>query len=900
MNCITCRQAGKGKVLPRSFNLTNMFHFKCNKTLLLLFFFSWQFTQAQDINPRLSIHIPAARLDVVLRLLEQQSKVPFSYENTRVRDIVIKERQFSDVPLETILKAVLEDTKMTFLRKSGSILIVPKPKQPGTLSGYVEDLSSGERLIGVSLAAPEYQAGTTTNNYGFFSITLPTDSFRLRLSYIGYQRIDTMILLEADTRLIFKLVPDQRLLDVVTVRATKEERIQESSQMSVINLPASQIEAMPRFFGEADLLKTLQMLPGVKQGAEGTSAILVRGGTPDQNLILLDGAPLYNPSHLLGIFSTFNTSALKDVTLYKGAFPARYGGRLSSVVDVSTKDGDMYHVHGDVSIGLLASHISAEGPLKKGKTSFIVSGRRTYVDLAAKPFIKEGIDKDVDKFGLYFYDLNAKLHHKFSENDRLFFSLYHGRDKFRVKSITVAQPPQDYRNVSDLLVLWGNTTGTVRWNHIFSKKLFANTMLLGSRYHFKTNLYDETRYEGKVSTDKAQLNSGIQDYGAKIDFDYRPRPSHSIKMGSSYMFHVFAPGVIRQKQMEGGVVLVDSISENRNINGSEIDLYAEDDWAVSKKFKLNAGLHWSAFMVQGRFYHSLQPRLSMRYLLPGDWALKASYTRMTQYIHLLANNSITLPTDLWVPATKRILPQQADQYAIGIARNVFRNKFEFSVEAYYKRMENVIEYKEGAEYITNSRNESWQDQVTTGTAEAYGLEVLLQKKTGRFTGWLGYTLAWAYRTMPEVNFGKKFPYKYDRRHDLHLVGMFKLRKNIEVTGAWTFQSAAPYTVPLAEYEPVKDPVRPDNSWNSYNVEYVNGRNNIRIAAYHRLDLGINFIKHKRNGNIRTWNVSVLNAYNQKNAFFYYVDRYRKPNSEAVLTGTTLLPIMPSFSYQLKF
>lgn len=890
MDCITNRRAGKGKVLSRSFNLS----------MLLCFFFSWQTTQAQDNNPRLSITFPATTLDVALRMLEQQSKVALSYENTRVRNIPVKARHYTDMPLEIILKEILEDTRMTFIRKNGNILIVPKPRQPGTLSGYVEDQASGERLIGVSLAVPEYQAGTTSNNYGFFSITIPADSIRIRVSYIGYQRMDTTILLTADTRLNFKLLPDQRLLDVVTVRAAREERIQESSQMSMINLPASQIAAMPRFFGEADLLKTLQLLPGVKQGAEGTSALLVRGGTPDQNLILLDGAPLYNPSHLLGIFSTFNTSALKDVTLYKGAFPARYGGRLSSVVDVSTKDGDMRELHGDVSIGLLASQATVEGPIKKDKTSFIVSGRRTYTDLVAKPFIKNSYDREVDKFTMYFYDLNAKIQHVISDKDRLFFSLYHGQDKLRVSEKLEIKVPDNYRRASDFLILWGNTTGTVRWNHVFSKNLFANTMLLGSRYQFKTSTYNENLYQGEMIADKLQLNSGIQDYGAKIDFDYRPRPAHSIRMGSSYMFRIFSPGTIRQRKTENGTVTMDSLSDNRNIHGSEIDLYAEDDWTIHKKFKVNAGLHWSGFLVQGRFYNSLQPRISMRYLLPGDWGLKASYTRMTQYIHLLANNSITLPTDLWVPATKKILPQQADQYAIGIARNVFRNKFEFSVEGYYKRMQNVIEYKEGADYVASSRNESWQEQVTNGTGEAYGLEVLLQKKTGRFTGWMAYTWASSYRTLPEVNFGKRFPYKYDRRHDLHLVGMYKLRKNIELTGVWTFQSAQPFTIPLAEYEIVRDPVRPVNGYNLDNIEYINGRNNLRIAPFHRLDLGVNFIRHKRNGNIRTWNVSVLNAYNQKNAFFYLLDTYHKERKEAVLTGTTLLPIMPSFSYNLKF
>jgi hypothetical protein len=444
----------------------------------------------------------------------------------------------------------------------------------------------------------------------------------------------------------------------------------------------------------------------------------------------------------------------------------------------------------------------------------------------------------------------------------------------------------------------------MRWNHIFSPKLFANTMLIGSSYKFSTGYDGEDKYGSDITSNTMKLSSGIQDYGIKTDFDYHPSPAHSIKMGAAYMYKIFTPGTVRMRQTSGSSVTLDSANNNRNINASETDLYAEDDWEITNRLKLNAGLHYSTFIVQGQFYHSLQPRASMRFLLPGDWGLKASYTRMTQYIHLLAYNSISLPTDLWVPATKKVAPQQADQFALGLARNLFRNRYEFSVEVYYKNMRNVIEYKEGADYLTNSKGDTWQEQVAAGTGKSYGLELLLQKKTGRLTGWLGYTWATANRHIPEVNYGRTFPYKYDRRHDLHLVTVFKARKNIELTGSWTYQSAMPFTIPVAQYEEINEPVSPSDpfypTYWSTNIDYINSRNNVRILAYHRLDVGISFIKHKKNGNIRTWNISVLNVYNRMNPFFYFVNQYSATNATAEIIGTTLVPFLPGFSYSLKF
>lgn len=870
------------------------------RLLTVLFLACSLIATGQQSVLKLTINIPATSLEAALKLLEQQSDIHFSYEYTRVKGINVEAHTYKEMPLETICRDLLKGTSLMFKRKGDHIIIGPVPKRDRTLSGYVEDATSGERLIGVSLAVPEYQAGTITNAYGFYSITLPEDSFRVQLSYLGYQRLDTVVAAQGSEGINFRLKTLNRQLEQVTIRGGRAEKIEASSQMSRVNLSAAAVQAVPRLLGEADLFKTLQLLPGVKQGTEATSALLVRGGTPDQNLILLDGAPLYNPMHLMGLFSTFNTNVLKDVTLYKGAFPARYGGRLSSVVDVSTKDGDMNKIHGDFSIGLLSAEASLEGPIKKGKTTFLISGRRSYPDLLAKIYLNAQDDAP-DKFGLHFYDFNAKLHHKFSDKDKLYLSLYNGRDMMETRYRFQSRNENNHY-VSDLGANAGNLAGTIRWNHVYSPKLFSNVMLIGSDYHFKSRFYQEGQTDQNSYTDYQQLNSGIRDYGVKMDFEYHPKPAHSVKAGVAYMYRIFTPGAFRTRQTQSKEVIVDSVNNNRDIHAGEIDLYAEDDWELSRRLKVNAGMHFSAFLVEGRFYSSLQPRLNVRYLMPGDWALKASYSRMTQYVHLLANNSISLPTDLWVPATDKVKPQDADQYALGIARNVFSNQFEFSVEGYYKRMRNVIEYKEGADYLTSSRGNTWQSQVAAGEGESYGLELLLQKKSGRLTGWVGYTLAWANRVIPEVNYGKVFPYKYDRRHDLHIVGVYKLRKGIELSGSWTYQSAAPFTIPVASYEGLDAPATEHTDhYRMYpSNERINIRNNARIMAYHRLDLGINFIRYKKNGMTRTWNISILNVYNRFNPFFYYLDSYDNGRPRANLTAANLVPFMPSFSYSLKF
>ncbi|SKA36042.1 TonB-dependent Receptor Plug Domain [Chitinophaga eiseniae] len=866
--------------------------------LTVLFVVSGLAAAGQQNETKFSIRFPSLALEAALKLIEQQTGIPISYEYTRVHGITIKARIYKEASPEMMIADLLKGTRLTFKRRGDQIFIGPGTSATHTLSGYVEDAASGERLIGVSLVAPQYQAGTVTNAYGFYSLTLPADTVRVQVSYLGYQRLDTLVAMQDTRSFSFRLTTLSSQLGEVTIRGTRADNIETSSQMSRIHLPAALVQSAPRLLGEADLFKTLQLMPGVKQGTEATSALLVRGGTPDQNLILLDGAPLYNPVHLMGIFSTFNTSVLKDVTLYKGAFPARYGGRLSSVVDISTKDGDMYKIHGNFSVGLLSAQATLDGPIKKEKTTFVLSARRSYPDLAARLYL-DSQDNSPDKFRLNFYDINAKVHHRFSDRDKLYLSFYTGRDKLATSDRYGHAYPFYY--VTDVGVNWGNYTGTLRWNHVYSPKLFSNVMLIGSDYRFQSVYKQAGATTSGTYSDEQRLNSGIRDYGGRIDVEYQPKPAHTVKAGTQLMYRLFTPGVLQTKQTEKDKVVADSSNSNHNIHAQELSLYAEDDWQLSQRMSINAGLHFSGFNVEKRLYLSLQPRVSARYLLPANWALKASYTRMTQYIHLLAYNSISLPADLWVPATDKIRPQDADQYALGVARNLFGDQLEFSAEAYYKRMYHVIEYKEGASYLTSVKGDSWQEQVAAEEGKSYGLELLLQKKSGRLTGWAGYTLAWANRQLPEVNYGRTFPYKYDRRHDVHLVAVYKWRKGITLSASWTYQSAAPFTIPLASYGGLTDPLSEGGLFRySRKIDYVNSRNNVRIKAYHRLDLGVSFVKHKKNGLVRTWNISLLNVYNRFNPYFYYVDSYSPVQAQATLTALSLVPFLPGITYELKF
>ena len=761
--------------------------------------------------------------------------------------------------------------------------------QKFTINGFLKDAATGEILIGATAINVKTKAGTTTNVHGFYSLTQNSDSIVLSFSYVGYQPQRIAFFLAYDTSLSISLVSN--VLDEVVIESSKADPIHEINQMSTINIPIEQIKAMPAFLGEVDVLKVLQLLPGVQSGNEGSSGLYVRGGGPDQNLILLDGVPVYNASHLFGFFSVFNADAINHVDLIKGGFPARYGGRLSSVIDINMKEGNMKEIKGEGSVGIIAAKATVEGPIVKDKTSFLISARRTYIDVLARPIIKATSEGTVA--GYFFYDLNMKVNHVINPRNRIYASTYLGDDKAyaRYEDFYVnGNERTDYDEEFGLK--WGNIISAIRWNRIITPKLFANLTTTYSRYRF--DVFSEYKEEITTPTStqknfsKDQYRSGIKDWATKIDFDWLPQPNHYVRFGANAIDHTFSPGVYSFRSD----VEPDTLFGTPNIKANEFAVYVEDDIKLSDRLKINTGSHFSAFIVEGRWYTSWQPRISTRFLLGDNISLKASYARMTQFIHLLTNAGLGLPTDLWVPSTSQVKPQQANQVAIGLAKTW--RQFEFSVEGYYKKMSNLIEYKDGASYV--NLEEDWQDKVAVnGKGESYGAEVLLQKKKGSLSGWVGYTLSWANRQFEELNYGKWFPYKYDRRHDMSVVLAHTWNKRMDFSMAWVFGTGNAITLPTAEYDGAATAMQ----GNYYNqpIRYYESRNNFRMRSYHRLDLSFSFWKDKKWGQ-RKWTLGVYNAYSRQNPFFMDLTYDRDRNRKFV--QYSLFPFIPSITYSFKF
>lgn len=771
-----------------------------------------------------------------------------------------------------------------------------------TISGYVQDKASGERLIGANLYVENENVGTSTNTYGFYSITLPAKSkHSLNFSYIGYAAQSIEVILDEDKVMNIELMASVEL-DEIEVVAEKNQRIERESQMSVSEIPMSQLKKVPALFGEVDVLKALQLMPGVKSGGEGQSGIYVRGGGPDQNLILLDGVPVYNASHLFGFFSVFNSDAIKDVKLIKGGFPARYGGRLSSVLDINLKEGNINEFHGTASIGLIASRLTLEGPINKGKTSFIVSGRRTYIDILAQPIIKSSFRSDgVDgTLGYFFYDGNVKINHIFSDKDRLYLSAYSGRDKFyfRTKELEDIGP---FRSYGDNQLYWGNLTTSLRWNHLIHAKLFMNTTATFSNYGLNTNLeFGEKRIDVPDYIQRFGVNydSGIRDYAFKVDFDWLPSPDHFVRFGANAIQHRFNPGIFSLLNEDSSIGLkYEETYGQDQVSALETALFVEDDIQIGEKIRVNAGLHLSSFIANKKTYASLQPRLSGRYLLGNQWAMKASFATMQQYINLLAFEGIGLPTDLWVPATDKIAPQNSWQLAAGTAKTLFE-KYELSAEVYYKKMKNLVAYRDGAGIF---QTDDWQNRVVQGNGEAYGLELLFQKKEGRLSGWLGYTLAWTYRQFPEIDQGEKYFDRYDRRHDLSLVANYTLSKKINFAATWVYSTGNAVTLPNVVYDNGEEvPSR----WEPTEIEVFGKRNNFRMADYHRLDVGINFTKQKKRYE-RIWSLGAYNTYSNNNPFYLYISSGTTTNNGETIENrklrqASLFPIIPYVSWTANF
>ncbi len=769
--------------------------------------------------------------------------------------------------------------------------------QKYTISGYVEDFETGEKLISAGVFDANTLKGTITNNYGFFSITLPKGEIKFTVSYVGYSSFSKTIDLNKDIELNIAIEPSITLAEVVVTDSKSKNKV-ESTQISAIEIPIKDIQKLPVLLGEVDILKTIQLLPGVQSGSEGTSGLYVRGGGPDQNLILLDGVPVYNADHLFGFFSVFNADAISNVKLIKGGFPARYGGRLSSVIDIRMKEGSNKKFKADGSIGLISSKLSIEGPIQKDKTSFIVSGRRTYIDVLTQPFIRMAARGEKINAGYYFYDLNAKINHKFSDKSRLFLSAYMGNDRAYTKmkyDYIYNNIKYEESTVADLE--WGNITTALRWNYKLNKKLFSNTTLTYSKYRFGVGQELEEKRTGpnidEITNFAFVYNSGIEDFTARIDYDYIPNTNHFVRFGVSNIYHIFNPGITTFEFSTTADANIDTSYGNTKIYANEASAYIEDDIRIGANFKTNIGLHFSNFFVKDKNYPSIQPRISARYMINEFFSVKAAYSQMNQYIHLLTTSRIGLPTDLWLPVTDSIEPMRSDQFAIGGVYALSTNT-DISIEGFYKTMDNLIEYKEGASFFKN--NTEWENKVEMGKGWSYGVEVLLQKSVGKTSGWIGYTLSWSKRQFENINFGEIYPYKYDRRHDISIAITHKINDEIDISGVWVYGTGNAVTLGLEKYITVND--ISNLNLNSYQtVEHLESRNNYRMPAYHRLDIGVNFHKEKKWGK-RTWSVGVYNLYNRKNPFYLYFGYDDGGNMG--LYQISLFPIIPSIKYSFKF
>ena len=790
--------------------------------------------------------------------------------------------------VEDYLRSILKGQRVRYTEEGGKIYLVPAPasKKKVTISGYILDGKTGERLIGASLYLPRLGIGTTSNNYGFYSITFLEDSIELQATYTGYR--PQLLSLNATNDHSFNIELEQApaLTELVVVNTEGQRHTRNRAVIGKTDVSSSLMKSVPALLGEADVLKALQLLPGVQAGTEGTSGLHIRGGGADENLLLLDGVPVYNAAHAFGLFSIFNADAVHRAELMKSAFPASHGGRTSSIIEVHMKEGDKYKFHGEGGIGLIFSKLTLEGPIKEGRSSFMISGRRTYADFILRPLLRATGDLDIVPF---FMDFNAKANFPVGKKNRIYFSMYTGTDKLRVK--------EEYNNLfdtanrvtnSDYGFSWGNVTAITRYNHEINRKTFANFTVNYSRYRFHTHMADKISSTSGVELSQARQTyfSGIEDISIKGDVDYLPNPAHHVKLGFAATRHHYRPGVTTFYQKDSSQQETDRAVQ-RSLYTGEYDLYLEDDIQFTPRLKANLGIRLSALSGSNKLFFAPQPRMAWLFKLSDTWKLKGAASIMNQFIHLLTNSNMGLPTDLWLPATRRVPPQWAAQVSAGASYSP-GSTLEASAEVYYKRLKNVIEYAEGSGF--SSVWSSWEDAVERGRGTAYGAEWMLQKKKGAVTGLVSYSLGRSTRHFSNINDGKAFPYKYDRRHDFKAAAVWKPGARVECSLGWFFSTGQAVSMPVGYYY---------NSFNGRYIDIYEGRNNYRLPSYHRLDAGIKIMKQKKH-HLRTWSFSVYNVYGRYNPMFRYKMSPTYAGSKVQFGEASLFPFVPSFSYQFKF
>ncbi|RNI28355.1 TonB-dependent receptor [Rufibacter immobilis] len=759
------------------------------------------------------------------------------------------------------------------------LLLLPglqaKAQDRVSLTGTLRSAASGEVLIGASVAVAGTTNGVETNTNGVYTLTLVPGTYQIQFSYLGFETLTREITLRRNTRLNVELQESASQLKEVVVEAqrnTFQERLS-TPQMSMETLSSREAKLLPALFGEVDIIKTLQLKPGIQSGGEGSSGLFVRGGSSDQNLVLLDDALVYNPSHLFGFFSVFNPDAVRGVELYKGGFPAQFGGRLSSVLDVKLREGNRKETDVSGGIGLIASRLTVEGPIQKDKSSFLISGRRTYVDVFTR-MINKGKENDPDWSPIpdyYFYDFNAKATFDLGPNDRLFFSGYYGRDYFKF----------DDENFN-FNFNWGNRVASARWMHQFSPRFFVNTTFSASNYEYQI--------QNQLDIYSFSLTSNITDFSLKSDFEYIASDKHHLRFGGAITDHTFTVGRLESTSQDG------SVNENagNTYTGQEYGAYVSDDWTFSPSFTLSYGLRLSGFVNGGKNFLGLEPRAAASYRLSETLTLKGNYTRMYQYVHLISNSGASLPTDIWYPSSPGVRPQRSDQYTLGLTK-LYKDKYLFSTEAYYKKMNHQLDLRDGAQIFGNNELEQ---EFVFGSGESYGQEFYVEKKDGKTTGWIGYTLSWSNRTFPDINNGKTFPTRFDRRHDLSIVAIQEVSKRVSATATFVYGTGNAFSLPVQRF------IFQDVPGEDYTVIPVYPeRNSFRLAAYHRLDLGLVLkLRPKRGSSDLTF--SVYNAYNRRNPYFVYFETLQEEDSD-LITGfvakqVSLFPVIPSVTYNFKF
>jgi hypothetical protein len=761
-----------------------------------------------------------------------------------------------------------------------------------TLSGYVKDAENGEDLIGANVYLQnDRSAGTTTNVYGFFSLTLPEGDYPVLISFIGYEAKLENVSLHNHVRLNINLQPGQ-IIEEVVIKAESEDENVQSTDMGRIELNVEQIKTIPVLFGEVDILKTIQLLPGVGGAGEGNSGFYVRGGGPDQNLIMLDEAVVYNTGHLFGFFSVFNSDAIKNTTLIKGGMPAQYGGRLSSVLDIQMKEGNNQTFEAEGGIGLIASRLTVQGPIVKDKSSFIISGRRTYIDVLLKPILKGG---DFEGNGYYFYDLNTKINYKFNDLNRLFLSGYFGRDVFTYSA------PDNTLNVE---IPWGNSTATLRWNHLFNNQLFMNISAIYNDYNFGVS--------SSFQDFNFNLFSGIRDWNAKIDFDYYPGSNHKIKFGGNYVFHRFTP-----YSAEGNAGDVEFSTDTlSNKYAHEVAVFVQDEFDIFPWLRVNAGIRGSYFLQVGPYndiiydsevplpidtinynngdpiadYYGLEPRLNVRVIVDANSSIKAGITYNHQYIHLVSSSTSTLPTDLWIPSSEKVKPQTGVQYSLGYFRNFYNNTYETSIEIYYKDLNNQIEFSDG---YTPDISTDIEEGFVFGIGRSYGAELFIKKSKGKINGWVGYTLSKTERQFDDLKTADGwFPTKYDRVHDLEIVGIYNLSERWSFASTFVYATGQATTI-VESFYVIEGELQTD----------YGPRNGYRLAPYHRLDLSVTLKNKPEKKFESSWNFAVYNVYSRKNPYFIYTDYegdFALGQVDVRAVQVSIFPIIPSITWNFSF